>query len=254
MNNERLGEIRNNTFGTPMKIIEYRCADDIDVEFLDEYHYIKEHNTYSNFKSGGIKNPYDRTLFGVGYVGVGEHITGYSKIGMTEEYHCWQNMLERCYCEKLRELHPSYFDISTVCDEWHDYQVFASWHKEHRYKVNERLHLDKDILFAGNKVYSPPTCLLIPQRLNMLFMNKSNNRGLPNGIVKQKNGYLAKYGGQKIGVFPTIEEAYIKQTQKKKEAIEKLAREYKSIIPKEVYEAVMAYEFDIKNDKNYKMA
>ena len=193
-------------------------------------------------------------MFGVGYVGVGEHITGYSKIGMTEEYHCWQNMLERCYCEKLRELHPSYFDISTVCDEWHDYQVFASWHKEHRYKVNERLHLDKDILFPGNKMYSPPTCLLVPQRLNMLFMNKSNNRGLPNGIIQCKNGYLAKYGGKELGIFPTIEEAYIKQTQKKKEAIEKLAKEYKNIIPKEVYEAVMAYEFDIKNDKNYKVA
>lgn len=254
MNNNRLGEVRNNTFGTPMKIIRYGSYDDIDVEFLYEHHYVKEHNTYSNFKAGGIKNPYDRTLFSVGYVGVGEHITGYSKIGMTEEYHCWQNMLERCYCEKLRELHPSYYDISTVCDEWHDYQVFASWHKEHRYKVNERLHLDKDILFAGNKLYSPPTCLLVPQRLNMLFMNKSNNRGLPNGIIQCKNGYLAKYGGKELGVFPTVEEAYIKQTQKKKEAIEKLANEYKSIIPKEVYEAVMAYEFDIKNDKNYKVA
>ena len=40
----RLGEVRNNKFGTPMKIVEYRCADDIDVEFLDEHHYIKEHN------------------------------------------------------------------------------------------------------------------------------------------------------------------------------------------------------------------
>ena len=74
MNNERLGEIRNNKFGTPMKIIRYGCYNDIDVEFLDENHYIKEHNTYSNFKTGGIKNPYDKTLFGVGYVGVGEHM------------------------------------------------------------------------------------------------------------------------------------------------------------------------------------
>ena len=94
MNNERLGEIRNNKFGTPMKIIRYGCYNDIDVEFLDENHYIKEHNTYSNFKTGVIKNPYDKTLFGVGYVGVGEHMTGFPKVGMTEEYHCWQNMLE----------------------------------------------------------------------------------------------------------------------------------------------------------------
>ena len=100
-------------------------------------------------------------------------------------------------------------------------------------------------------VYSPKTCLLVPQRLNMMFMNKSNNRGLPNGIVRQGKGYLAKYCGEKIGVFTTVEEAYREQTKKKKEEIVKLANEYKSIVPKEVYDAVMAYEFDIKNDKNY---
>ena len=55
MNNERLGEIRNNKRGTPMKIIRYDSADDIDIEFLDEFHYVKKHNTYSNFKSGGVK-------------------------------------------------------------------------------------------------------------------------------------------------------------------------------------------------------
>ena len=44
-----LGEIRENNKGTRMKIIRYRNSEDIDVEFLDEYHYIKQHQTYSNF-------------------------------------------------------------------------------------------------------------------------------------------------------------------------------------------------------------
>lgn len=57
-----------------MKIIEYRMRDDIDIEFLDDFHYVKKHNTYSNFKSGSVKNPYDRTLFGVGYLGDGEYM------------------------------------------------------------------------------------------------------------------------------------------------------------------------------------
>ena len=35
-----------------MKIVQYRSNDDIDIEFLDEFHYIKRHNTYSNFKAG----------------------------------------------------------------------------------------------------------------------------------------------------------------------------------------------------------
>ena len=50
----------------------------------------------------------------------------------------------------------------------------------------------------------------------------------------------------------TVEEAYIEHTKRKKEAIEKLANEYKNIIPKEVYSAVVAYEFRIENDKNYR--
>ena len=42
---------------------------------VGKFYYIKEHQTYSNFKSGVIKNPYDKTVFGVGYVGVGEYKT-----------------------------------------------------------------------------------------------------------------------------------------------------------------------------------
>lgn len=249
--NERVGEINNNTFGTPMKIIRYGRNDDIDVEFLDDFHFIKENCTYSNYKRGNIKNPYDKTLFGVGYVGVGKYITGLPHVGMTEEYHCWQNMLERCYCDKLQELHLTYFDKCTVCEEWHNYQNFAEWHKEHKYSLNERLHLDKDIKYPGNTIYSSETCLLVPQRINMLFMNKSNQRGLPNGIIKCKSGYLAKYNGKHIGIYHTVEDAYHEQTKKKKEEIIRVANEYKNIIPKEVYHAVISYEFSIQNDKNY---
>ena len=55
--NERLGETRLNKQGTIMKIVRYGSNTDIDIEFMDDFHYIKEHQTYSNFKTGGIKNP-----------------------------------------------------------------------------------------------------------------------------------------------------------------------------------------------------
>lgn len=235
-----------------MKIVAYRTSEDIDVQFQDKFYYIKEHQTYSNFKSGAIKNPYDKTVFNVGYLGVGKHKIQYPEtMTNTKVYMSWKNMLDRCYCERHKEKNPCYFEISTVCEEWHNFQNFAEWYSKKEYPVNERLHLDKDIKYPGNMFYSPKTCLLVPQRLNMMFMNKSNNRGLPNGIVRQGKGYLAKYCGEKIGVFTTVEEAYREQTKKKKEEIVKLANEYKSIVPEEVYDAIMAYEFDIKNDKNY---
>ena len=53
-----------------MKIIAYRGNNDIDVEFQDEYHHVKN-TTYSNFKRGNVKNPYDKDLFGIGYLIIG---------------------------------------------------------------------------------------------------------------------------------------------------------------------------------------
>ena len=40
--NSHVGETNMSNDGTKMKIIAYRKADDIDVEFLDKHHYIKQ--------------------------------------------------------------------------------------------------------------------------------------------------------------------------------------------------------------------
>ena len=50
--NKKEGEIKPNNKGTLMKIIKYRNYNDIDVEFLDDHHFIKEHQIYVNFKNG----------------------------------------------------------------------------------------------------------------------------------------------------------------------------------------------------------
>ena len=84
-----------------------------------------------------------------------------------------------------------------------------------------------------------------------MLMNKINDRGLPNGIKQQGKGYLAKYNHKELGVYPTVEQAYEVYIQKKKEDIIRIANEYRGIIPEEVYNAVISYEFSIKNDKNY---
>lgn len=251
MINERLYEIRNNHRGTPMQIIRYGNWNDIDVEFLDDFHYIKEHQTYSNFKSGSIKNPYDRNVYGIGYLGEGNHVI---KIGTdkSQPYKAWHELIARCYAEKKKDTFPAYYNICTVCDEWLCYNTFADWYVENQYDVNERLHLDKDILYAGNKIYSPDTCLLVPQRINMLFSNRSNDKGLPNGIRRTDGGkYSAKYGGKDIGTYLTLEEAYVEYAKVKEKRIREVADEYKNIIPEKVYKALYNYRVKIENDKNY---
>lgn len=233
-----------------MKIVRYNTCNDIDIEFLDDHHYIKEHNNYHNFKIGQVKNPYDRDLYGVGYIGVGNYMA-FENGKMSPQYRAWSGMLERCYSYPKK--YPAY-EPYIVCDEWHDYQVCAEWFDDNKYDVNERLHIDKDILFPKCNIYSPKTCLLIPQRINMLFLNKPNNRGLPNGIVKQGKGFLAKYKHEPLGVFSSVEKAYEVYASKKEEAIREVLNEYKDVLSKETYDAIYNYRFDIRNDKNYKVA
>jgi len=250
LNNERIYEVRNNNQGTPMKIIRYRNQSDIDIQFMDEYGYIVHNAIYINFKSGSVKNPYDKTVYGVGYIGVGSHMAK-ADGKVVESYNVWHDMLRRCYSEKSREKFEAYYQVCSVSKLWHDYQNFADWFNKNKYEVEGRLHIDKDILYPGNKMYCPDTCLLVPQRINMLFMNKPNKRGLPNGIVKYKNGYLVKYGGIEYGVKNTLEEAFKLYSEKKKEAIIYVANEYKNIIPDKLYNALLKYNVRIDIDKNY---
>lgn len=241
--NERLGETRLNKQGTTMKIVRYGSFDDIDIEFMDEFHYIKEHQTYSNFKSGGVKNPYDRTICGVGYIGVGEYKTG-TDTKHTEEYQNWTCMIRRCYDEKLKERYSAYYGDCFVCEEWHNFQNFAKWWNENIYRVGaERMHLDKDILFDGNRMYSPNTCVISPQRINMLFMKKPNKYNLPNGIKPSSKGrYESKYNGKYLGVFDSIEDAIMAHDMAKSEALIQIANEYKDKIPNNLYEALINWK------------
>lgn len=233
-----------------MKIIRYGGKSDIDIEFLDEFHYIKEHCLYINFKNGQIKNPYDRTVYGIGYIGVGLYKPSINKEN-TQEYNLWDSMLERCYCEKRRHRAKTYFDCE-VCKEWYNFQNFSKWFHENYYECNDRLHVDKDIILQGNRIYSPDTCLLIPQKLNVLFVNKINKRGLPNGIYKVKTGYFAKYNNEDLGIYKTVTEAFSSYAIAKKREIIRVANEYKNIIPPATYDYIVNYKIRIENDKNYK--
>lgn len=249
--NERLGEIKLNKQGTMMKIVRYRSYTDIDVEFMDDFHYIKEHQAYVNFKNGGIKNPYDKTTYGVGYLGDGIYMAKENN-KIVEGYRVWHDIMRRCYSEHSKDRFPAYYHICTVSEEWHNYQNFAKWFEENKYECGERLHIDKDILYPGNKIYSPDTCILVPQRINLLFMNKPNKRGLPNGISQKSNGsYSVKYAGVDYGTRKTLEDAFELYSEKKKESIINAANDYKEIIPYRLYEALLNYEVRIDIDRNY---
>lgn len=93
-------------------------------------------------------------------------------------YRTWSNMLERCYSQRFQSTRPSYVGC-TVCEEWERFSNFKAWMETQEW---EGLNLDKDILFRGNKVYSPETCVFISKRLNS-FITEPNVGSLPIGVT-----------------------------------------------------------------------
>jgi len=116
-----------------------------------------------------------RKVFGVGINDLSRPI--YPKLNgkrvMCPFYNRWLNMLRRCYCPKYQLRFPTYVGCS-VAEEWLLFSNFERWMKTQDWEGKE---LDKDLLKAGNKLYSPDFCVFIPQELNTFTTDSRANRG-----------------------------------------------------------------------------
>lgn len=181
--------------------------------------------------------------------------TQQSRIGivMTKEnicneksYSVWKDMLRRCYNRGNSKGWASYIGC-TICSEWLVYDNFKQWFDDN---YIENWALDKDLLVKGNREYSPDKCCFLPSELNGYFKRYTKrNSVLPFGVKKQGNKYYVEtqlLGKRKyLGSFDTIEDAsqaYI--TQKYKDALF-LAEKWKEELPKNVYNAILNYKFDV---------
>ena len=254
MNNElRLGELNYNKFNNRMEIIEYKNFNDIIVKFSDGS---KRKTTYQHFKEGNIVSKYDKTIMNVGYLGEGKYKpieNGYHSLN----YKTWRSMLDRCYNENFHKKETTY-EKCEVCEKWHNFQNFSKWFEENYYKIEgEKTHLDKDILNKGNKLYSPETCIFVPQRINKLFIKSNKSRGkYPIGVTLHKgcNNFCSRCSildennniiRKEIGYFKTIEEAFLAYKTFKEQYIKQVADEYKDKIPKKLYDAMYNYKVEI---------
>ena len=251
---DRTGEINYNSFGSKMIIKEYRKRVDIDVYF-PKYDWIFEHARYSNFKKGGIKCPYEPRYYGVGCLGEGKYKM--SENGKnTDEYNIWYHMLRRCYDPKFHERESTYKGCK-VEEYLLNFQNMCEWIEENYYEVpGEKMHLDKDILCKGNKVYSRDTCIFVPQRINNLFTKSDKSRGKnPIGVTELPSGNYqvqcwAGNGKQiYLGTYITKEEAFQVYKQCKKKVIKETIDSYKGKIPEPHYgrlkTAMYNYEVEI---------
>lgn len=161
----------------------------------------------------------------------------------------WYNMLRRCYDIKYLESKPTY-NSAFVCDEWKYFSNFKKW-----FDANyiEGYHLDKDILYKGNKMYSPETCCFVPSEINAILTKSDSQRNeLPIGVKKTRGkryeARLSIYKGYVyLGTFDTPEEAFNAYKIGKEKWIKLTAENHfnNGSITEKTYNALLNYEVSI---------
>lgn len=251
---ERLGEERLNNQGCLMRIVEYNKADDIVVEFQDEYE-ARVHTKYGHFISGSVRNPCLADVFGIGILG--DKHPSWKDGKVIKEYAAWKRILQRCVDDHYQKFQPTYKECM-VCKEWLYYPNFYEWlHAQPNFDkwfTKNRWAIDKDILMKGNKIYSPEYCCIVPQSVNSLFVKRNADRGeMPIGVHEQNGRFLTTCCNpftnkqEYFGSYDTPEEAFQVYKTRKEEFIKQVAEiEYsKGNITKQCYEAMMNYEAEI---------
>lgn len=243
---EYIGQVFINNQNLPMEIIEVPNTQKVKVRFENGYETIAQ---MSNIKRGRVKNPYHPTIHDVGFVGDGEYqcrVDG----KVSHCYKTWSGMLFRCYKQDKDEKYVSWEDC-TVCEEWHNFQNFAKWYYDNYYEIDdEKMHLDKDWLQKGNKVYSPTTCVFVPQTINSLLISRKRDRGnCVIGVSKNGSQYyaqmtkLSKHVG--LGLFFNEIDAFNCYKKHKEDYIQEVANKYKGLIPIKLYNAMVNYKVEI---------
>lgn len=230
-------------------VVEYNNYDDVWVEFQDEYR-ARVHTGIGNCKRGEVKNPYHPNKFG-GYIGVGDYKASING-KQTKCYKDWFSLMQRGFDEEFKKKHPTYKDV-IVNPEIYNFQNFAEWWHSNFYEVDgERMEIDKDILYKGNKEYRFDRMIFVPHKINSLFVKCDASRGnYPIGVSykKDKDKYevhCSTLEGRKfLGYYNTPEEAFNAYKEFKEAYIKEIANKYRYMIPKELYDGMYRWEVEI---------
>lgn len=242
------GEIYSSNSCGDFEVIEYINARKVKIKFIATGY--TKYVANKEIENGGIKDPTHPSVHGIGYIGNGKYV-GYKQGSPTREYSVWFSMISRCYnnndgCYNRYGGRGVY-----VCSEWYDFQIFALWYEDN---YIDGFELDKDLLIAGNKVYSPNHCVFLPADINKMLTTSVAARGeLPVGVCRSKDTtlkYRADVAEHKngystyLGTFGTPEEAFDAYKKVKLKSIRSCAKSYKDLglISDLIYDKLMNYE------------
>jgi len=231
--------------GYEVEVVEYNGAFDVIVKFGNGF---EKRVEASHLRHGRVKNPFHRSVYGVGYYGDGVY-KAKSEGKHTKAYRTWLNMFVRCYDEKELKRNPTYKECY-VCEEWHNFQVFAKWFYQQPNHDKQGFDLDKDLIVLGNKIYGPDYCSFVPHQINTLLTGHGLARGSwPQGVCysKRYKSYRAKVNKGEgksfhIGSYSNPEDAFKPYAEEKEKFVKQRAEEYKNVIHPKVYENLMLYK------------
>lgn len=143
-------------------------------------------------------------------------------------YRAWMDMLTRCYYAKYQERYPTYKGCA-VSEDWLTFSNFRAWMAAQNWESD---HLDKDLLFKGNKVYSAETCVFVAPSVNAFTIDSRAARGewmigvsWHKGMSKFRsdcrNPFTKK--GEYLGLFTSELEAHQAWLKRKLELAHELA-------------------------------
>lgn len=95
-------------------------------------------------------------------------------------YTTWHSMMTRCYSKSYQRQFPTYIGCS-VHKDWHSFMSFKSWMECQDW---EGKHLDKDLLYVGNKVYASDKCVFVTPEVNTFIAGSKpkGNSKFPVGV------------------------------------------------------------------------
>ena len=235
-----------------VEILEVINFDKVLIKFIHP-----EWTTYvraTAIRSGMIKNHYKPSMCNKGYLGEGKYKRVNNGV-KTPAYSSWCYMLNRVYAPDGQQL-QNYYDV-TVCEEWHNYQIFAEWYNNmlKTCDLNIDWEIDKDLIIPGNRCYHPEGCCLIPQAINSLIkIIPSKILNLPIGIRKHRKNYYAvcrkiNHKRQTTGPWSSMFLAQVSYWEMKIDSIRYTTYLYKNHLPPTLYERLI--NFNWKDIRDY---
>ena len=245
MSDLSVGKVFKLNAGGSCTVVSFENRQNIIVEHNDEFKFLSSVE-FAQLKRGTVKNPYTKSVCGVGYLGDGCYKSQYQGV-VSETYQVWRGIVQRCYSRRKHLINPTYLGCTMSLD-WLNFQNFAEWYEGNSF-YGLGYEVDKDILVKGNKVYSAETCCLIPPIINASVVYPTPKNGSSLGVTERKGRKRSfevyiREGGEKsyLGAYSTEEEAFGVYKKSKERYLKCLAESWRGRVSEEVYKALINWE------------